>query len=110
MEEELKAKKEAEIKAKERMEHEKEQREQADQLAETVWEFWEGLLGELSGGEDEGGSNVDTEGEQTPTQPVEAVTGDGDAEMQSDVVAENILDTEGSMIDEIIAEGALATV
>ena len=110
MEDELKAKKEAEIKAKERMEREKEQREQADQLAETVWEFWEGLLGEVSDGEDEGGSNVDREGEQTPAQPVEAVTGDGDAAMQPGVVAEDTLDTEGSMIDEIIAEGALATV
>ena len=109
MEEELKAKKEAEIKAKERMEREKEQREQADQLAETVWEFWEGLLGDVGGGEDEGGSNIDT-GEQTPAQPVEAVTGDGDAAVQSGMVAENILDTQGSMIDEIIAEGALATV
>lgn len=102
MEEELKAKKEAEIKAKERMEREEEQREQADQLAETVWEFWEGLLSDLSGGEAEGGSNVDTEGEQTPAQPVEAV--------QSGLVAENILETQGSMIDEIIAEGVLATV
>ena len=109
MEEELKAKKEAEIKAMERMEREKEQREQADQLAETVWEFWEGLLGDLGGGEDEGGSNVDTE-EQTPAQPVEAIIGDEDAALQSGVVAENILDTEGSAIDEIIAEGALATV
>ena len=110
MEDELKAKKEAEIKAKERMEREKEQREQADQLAETVWEFWEGLLGDLSGGEDEGGSNVDTEGEQTPAQPVEAVIGGGDAAVQLGMVAENILETQGSMIDEIIAEGALATV
>ena len=105
----MKAKKEAEIKAKERMEREKEQREQADQLAETVWEFWEGLLGDVGGGEDEGGSNIDT-GEQTLAQPVEAVTGDGDAAVQSGMVAENVLETQGSMIDEIIAEGALATV
>lgn len=47
MEEELKAKKDAEIKAKEEMEREKEQREKADQLAETVWEFWEGLMGDV---------------------------------------------------------------
>jgi len=48
LEEELEAARVKEVTLKERLEREKEQREVADKLAENVYEFWEGLLGDVA--------------------------------------------------------------
>jgi hypothetical protein len=49
LDEELEAARIKELKLKDRLERDKEQREIADKLAETLAEFWEGLLGETIG-------------------------------------------------------------
>ncbi|KAF2116153.1 hypothetical protein BDV96DRAFT_491716 [Lophiotrema nucula] len=48
LEEEVRAKKEAELRAIEKLERDKEERGQANELAEAVYEFWSHLLGEVT--------------------------------------------------------------